>query len=235
MIYIAIIIDYIPVALLLFSIYSWWKYREAESVWWIVLSGLLCLLKILGFYKKTLNLSPQANLIVNSLDLLLGVAIFIGFMAVLYIFRERKITFKKDKGLKGYHRKLGKLPQLMQINPQFKSFDKKEQFPYTLVIQLEIVSKDKLGLPKGKEEIEILDTMEDDIEKDIKSNSKSYFLGRMTFDGFRYIYYQIDNDEKVMAVLMKIDTDKPIVRRFYTSVSKDPLWEKVTKYFNVRD
>lgn len=220
--------------LVLFSIYVWKRYHDKNYFWLFILNLVAIVVDFWNYYSKNiLQLSDSASS-VNNVSIMIFWVVYIVLM--IYIFfkdSNKKVSFKKDKSLKEFRQNIDGFPQFLSINPNFKKFTEKSKYPYFFSIQIEITKKDSKGLPQGKEEIKNIDNLEDSIDKKIKSICDVYFIGRVTRNGFRYLYYYISKDIDSETAFKPHDSKEPKARLYYSSLEKDENWEIAAKYFKL--
>ena len=222
----------IYISLFILGIYWYHRYRDKFIKWGVVIVSIIFLNRTISHYEYLFNLTPKWQHITSIVHLIISIVLFVSLIVVGYIFRNRRTTFKKDTNLKGFNRELKGKPELISINPKFKDFAGKDKFPYLLVIHLEMLKKDSTGLPKGKIEIKELDETEDSLVSELGKVCEHYFIGRTTYNGFRYLWYYTDNDAQIKEAFHKMSDGKG--RKFYTFIEKDPAWEKAQRYFNIK-
>jgi len=227
--YFFIFVDCIPLFLVPLCIYYWQKYKEPFWGWLAVIQGIILLQHFWRYIKSFIDIDLQTKLLLFRIDSLVSLALLISIIAILYVFRERKVTFKEDKNLKGFHNNDSQgIPVRWFINPDFRNFKDRSKYPYHLQIHMEFREKDSRGFPKGRKLIKELDAIEDQIDKEIKSICDAYFIGKMMRDGFRYLFYYISDDKKIQDQLKGATVPEGYSEiRLDMVAEKDENWKKV--------
>lgn len=229
-----IIIDVSYLIFLFVSFFYWKKSREKGWLWFSWIFTIAILGDILDFLiKNILQASPEIRLFSSIFFIVFGLLLIVSILVTLLKGFNPNVSFKKDRSLKEFRQAINGFPQFLYINPNFKKFTEKHKYPYFFSIQIEITKKDSQGLPQGKEEIENIDDLEDSIDKKIKSMCEVYFIGRVTRNGFRYLYYYISKDIDAETAFKPHDSSDPKSRLYYSSLEKDENWEIAAKYFKV--
>lgn len=179
-----------------------------------------------------MDIDFQTKLILLTIDSLVSLILLISIIVVFYVFRERKITFKNNAGLKGFHGNSNEIPEYCFLNPEFRDFKDKEKYSYYLTIRIEFKNKDSKGLPIDKVTIKAIDSVEDEIDEKIKAVCNVYFVGKMMRNGYRYLYYYVSDDKKLSEQFASIKgpVDEDGVR-FSWTLEKDDRWQKALEFF----
>lgn len=131
------------------------------------------------------------------------------------IFPEPKLAIRESKSDEAY--------KIMVVNTSLKDYENKNLFPWSLWVNIDIQNKIKFGLPT-KEESEILNEIEDNLKSILKNNCLFHFVGRITHDGNRDIYFYIDNPILVHKELEDLTYSDSLQREFEYVIEEDPNW-----------
>ena len=140
------------------------------------------------------------------------------------IMEEEKFTIREAKGNDHYI--------IMIVNETLKFFNDKSSIPWFLFISVDI--KDKTGryeLPTSQE-AKVLDSIQNKFNELIGSTTVFKYVGRITGDGKRELYYYIENPEEINAKLTEIIQNRDYVREFEYSIIKDTEWKRVSFFFD---
>ncbi|MCB0538722.1 MAG: DUF695 domain-containing protein [Bacteroidetes bacterium] len=112
------------------------------------------------------------------------------------------------------------------INKSYDNYPNKKYFPWWIQVTLELVDTDDRKMPTDSE-AQILNELEDKIEKFIKEKHKTHFIGRVTQNGFRDIIFYVDqprfDQEKTNLFFDKVQEQ----RRVNFNMEKDINWNNV--------
>lgn len=229
--YVSLILDFaIPIGAALFT-YKWYREKNPETGWYTLVMLALLAGNSWDYIEPTLNLGTQMTKIINVTENVYALGILVAFGYILYIFRNRKVTFKKEESLKKFSQGTGKTPKFLSIDPKYKNFPDKQKYPYLLLLHIHFKNKNADGLPDGDEAISNLDNFEDTLLEQIRAVCNLCFIGRMTTNGIRYVICQIDDDTRVTELFQSMKDTKNSGIYFYTSLEKDEDWKWVSKVF----
>ena len=122
------------------------------------------------------------------------------------------------------------LPAVMIVNDALKNHSLKGEFPWHLWIEIEIENAGEVGLPDGAE-AEVLNELEDEIHGRLKEACDVLFVGRMTWNSRRELFFYLDDPEAAHQTLQAIIAGEP-VREFEYEMREDSGWEKVGFMYN---
>ena len=122
--------------------------------------------------------------------------------------------------------------KIMVVNESLKHFNNYNSYPWILFIEIDIKEKTKpYNLPTN-EEAEVLNLLEDKLTDLISSSIPYQYVGRITDNGKRELYYYLENPKIVHEKLNNLIEGGNYEREFEYSISKDPNWDKVAFFFN---
>ena len=78
-----------------------------------------------------------------------------------------------------------------------------------------------------------LTAWEDLLIQTVESESQFFWVGRVTWNGFREVLFQIDQPERVSSSLTRL-AGQANIRSFTFDIDFDDRWEKVGVYFKKR-
>lgn len=120
---------------------------------------------------------------------------------------------------------------LASINQAYNKYPNKKFFPWCAQVLFEIQDKNENGHPTS-EEAEVLNDLEDKVDAFFKENHVAHFIGRLTRNGFRDIFYYLDrpnfDQEKTKIFFDEICAIRPI--DFY--LEEDKKWNKVSAFID---
>ena len=138
--------------------------------------------------------------------------------------KKEKYTLRVAEG-EDYYR-------TMMVNETLKNFNKKHLYVWFLYISIDIKDKtEKFNLPTNDEAL-ILNSIEDNFETLINSTVSYKYIGRITNNGKRDIYYYIAEPKEIYKELIQIIESGTYIREFEFSISEDPCWEEVNFFFD---
>lgn len=117
------------------------------------------------------------------------------------------------------------LPAVMVVNHALKNFALKGEFPCHLWVDVEIEDAGEVGLPDGAE-AQVLNELEDELHGRLKEACVVLFVGRMSWNSRRELFYYLNDPEAAHQTLQAIIADEP-KREFQYEMSKDSEWERV--------
>ena len=138
--------------------------------------------------------------------------------------QKEKHTLRVAEG-DGYYR-------TMMVNETLENFNDKGFYPWLLYISIDIEEKtEKFDLPTNDEAV-ILNSMEDNFDALIGATVPYKYIGRITNNGKRDIYYYVTEPQKIYKELNSIIESGNYIREFEFSISEDPNWEEVSFFFD---
>lgn len=122
--------------------------------------------------------------------------------------------------------------KIMIVNEALKNFEHKRDFPWLLLITIDIEDAvEPYKLPTDTE-AEILNSMEDNFTFIIGNVVKYQYVGRITDNGERQLYYYVEDPKQIHMTLNDHIEGGAYIREFQYDISQDPNWEKVSQFFN---
>ncbi|HEY5750635.1 MAG TPA: DUF695 domain-containing protein [Chryseolinea sp.] len=121
---------------------------------------------------------------------------------------------------------------VMIVNEALKGYQYKGDFPWFLYFDIEIKeTTEKFALPSD-EEAKVLNYLEDKISDIIKATVSSHFIGRITENGHRELFFYVESPEEIHERLQELVTDEHQVREWEYSIEEDPEWSNVEFFFD---
>ncbi len=118
---------------------------------------------------------------------------------------------------------------IASINTAYNKYPNKKFFPWCAQVLFEISDKNENGHPTN-EEAEVLNELEDKVEAFFKENHVVHFIGRLTRNGFRDIFYYLDkpnfDQNKTKIFFDEISAIRAV--NFY--LDEDSEWDKVAEF-----
>lgn len=118
---------------------------------------------------------------------------------------------------------------IASINTAYNQYSNKKFFPWCAQVLFEILDKNENGHPTN-EEAEVLNELEDKVEAFLKENHVVHFIGRLTRNGFRDIFYYLDkpnfDQNKTKIFFDEISAIRAV--NFY--LDEDSKWDKVAEF-----
>jgi Family of unknown function (DUF695) len=119
---------------------------------------------------------------------------------------------------------------IMIVNHALKDYGFKDEFPWHLWIDIQIEGTGEDGLPDGAE-AEILNGLEDEIQRKLKEVCDILHVGRMTWNSRRELFYYLNDPEAAHQTLQTIIAGNP-KREFQYEMREDAAWESVDFIYN---
>lgn len=122
--------------------------------------------------------------------------------------------------------------RIMVVNEALKGFKNKNLFPWLLLITIDM--KDTTGdynLPTANE-AEVLNSFEDDLTSLIMNTVSYQFIGRITDDGKRELYYYVEAPQEIHSHLNHVIETINYKREFQYEILEDPNWVNVDFFFD---
>ncbi len=139
------------------------------------------------------------------------------------IFPEPVLAIRESKNDDGY--------KIMVVNTSLKDYEYKNLFSWSLWINIDIQNKIEFGLPT-KNENEILNEIEEKLKSILKNNSLFHFIGRITHNGNRDIYFYLDNPILVHKELEDLTYSDSLPREFEYVIEEDRDWSFSEIFYN---
>lgn len=120
--------------------------------------------------------------------------------------------------------------KIMIVNTALTGYVYKKDFSWSLILDIDI--KDVTGpykMPTEPEAI-ILNLFEDTLAEIIKANCSSQYVGRITTNGHRELYFHIDTPKAVHEALQKFMNTDLNSHEFSYDIIKDEDWN-TTEFF----
>ncbi len=122
--------------------------------------------------------------------------------------------------------------KIMVVNESLKNFKGKNQYPWFLLINIDILEAvEPYGLPTDEEAV-VLNKVEDELTSLISSTIDYQFIGRITDNGQRELYYYLKEPKGIHNALEKLIESGQYLREFEYSMSEDEEWENVEFFFD---
>lgn len=120
--------------------------------------------------------------------------------------------------------------RIMIVNTALEGYRYKKDFPWSLVFDIDIKDVTQpYKLPTESEAI-ILNLFEDTLTEIVKGNCSCQYVGRITDDGQRNLYFHIDAPQAVHDALQKFMGSELNSHEFSYNITKDEAWE-TTNFF----
>jgi hypothetical protein len=119
---------------------------------------------------------------------------------------------------------------IMTVNHALKNYRFKDEFPWHLWVDIDIENTGEDGLP-DRAEAEILNGFEDELHRKLKEVCDILYIGRMTWNSRRELFYYLDDPEAAHETLQAAIAGEP-EREFQYEMSKDSVWERVSFMYN---
>lgn len=119
-------------------------------------------------------------------------------------------------------------PVVAMICSDLKNHVGKSTTPWFLGLSTPLSKPTARGLPTA-EEAEELNRWEDSVDREIKSQSTSFFVGRVTWQGNRELLYYVNKPDAIVREIQKL-IDGRTTRRFAFRYEQDPEWKNVNIY-----
>jgi hypothetical protein len=138
--------------------------------------------------------------------------------------KKNSFCLKEAKG-DDYH-------YIMIVDSSLKNFKNKSLFSWLLLITIDLKDKTEPYKLPTNQEAKVLDWVEDHFTKLIGSTTTYQYVGKITGDGIRKLYYYVEDPEKIHQKLTDIIQNGDYVRDFEYSITKDIEWNEVNFFFN---
>jgi predicted transcriptional regulator len=122
--------------------------------------------------------------------------------------------------------------KVMMVNEALKGYEFKNEFSWFLHFDIDMKEvKQPFKLPTEKE-AEILNSLEDRITSIIQDTVPYQFIGRITDNGHRELYFYVESPKEIHKKLSDLIEQGNPVREFEYSIAEDESWEKVDFFFD---
>ena len=119
-------------------------------------------------------------------------------------------------------------PVVAMICTDLKNYMGKRATPWFLGLSTPLSKPTVQGLPTA-EEAEELNRWEDALDREIKSQSTSFFVGRVTWQANRELLYYVSKPDPIVGEIQKL-IDRRTTRPFAFRYEQDPDWKNVNLY-----
>lgn len=139
-------------------------------------------------------------------------------------FPEEGFNLRESKDADSY--------SVMMVNEALKGYKFKPEFPWLLYFDIEIKeTTEKYALP-NEVETKVLNDLEDKFSDIIKSTVSGHFIGRITGNGHRELFFYVEAPEEIHERLQELVNDKHQIREWEYSLEEDPDWSNVDFFFD---
>jgi hypothetical protein len=122
--------------------------------------------------------------------------------------------------------------KIMVVNEALKNYKDKSHFPWFLLITLDMKNTlEPYNLP-NEEESKILNVIEDNLTSLINELVPYQYIGRITDNGKRELYYYLESPQEIHEKLNILIEKDDYLRDFEYEISQDPNWENVFYFFD---
>lgn len=115
------------------------------------------------------------------------------------------------------------------FNKNVAQFSPKEKLPWLLSASSHFSEMFPNKFPR-ETEFASLSHWEDSLINAVESESQFIWVGHVTWNGFREVFFHIDQPERVSTSLTKL-AGEPNIRAFTFEIDLDEQWKKVSVYF----
>jgi hypothetical protein len=119
------------------------------------------------------------------------------------------------------------LPYFLGVRKEFHKFQGKESYSWLLTIEVDAEDKSQVGLVSD-DEAEVLNNLEDFLERKLESVAGIYFVARITWNGIRSIFYYVSDPKPIAEELNKLIEQGQYPREFEYKIEKDAEWKKMS-------
>ena len=121
--------------------------------------------------------------------------------------------------------------KIMLVNTALTDYRYKKEFPWSLIIEIDIKDlTQSFKLPTESEGI-ILNLFEDTLTEIIKGKCQCQYVGRVTENGHRNLYYHIDVPKEVHEALLEFISTGLNSHEFDYKISKDEEWNNTSFFY----
>lgn len=121
-------------------------------------------------------------------------------------------------------------PIKARVNSVYKNFTRKSEFPFHLMISIDMKEKDEQGFPSANESAALI-AVEEYFFKKLSDTTRYHFVGRNDWNGWREMLFYVDDPNAAAAMLNKISQETNPIREFEFRIMKDDNWQGVENYF----
>lgn len=121
-------------------------------------------------------------------------------------------------------------PMVSMIDKGYKHLPEIHSLPWFLWINIPLEDKRQDGLSTKEEDL-MLEKLEQNIEDKMMSETKLVFVGRLTWNGSRELFYYVGDGATANSVLDGLVKNPPFGRGFQYEISKDMEHRKVAEMF----
>jgi hypothetical protein len=121
--------------------------------------------------------------------------------------------------------------KIMVVNSALKNYQFKDEYPWYLWIKIELKAVSGPNNMPTNNEAQILNNIEDHILSIIEKECNVQFVGRVTENGNRELFYYIDNPEITSKTIESYFKKTPI-REIEYYIEKDPNWKIVNFFYS---
>jgi len=132
-------------------------------------------------------------------------------------------------GIKGSRRGL---PLIGIFNEELRDFSSKDKFPWLLNVHTRFSETFASGFPK-ESEFASLNEWEDLLIDTVEGQCQFAWVGHVTWNGFREVFFHVDEPERVSAALKQLASQERS-RSFVFGIELDRQWKRVGVYFKKR-
>jgi len=112
------------------------------------------------------------------------------------------------------------------INKDLLNWDSKASHPWILVVEIEYDGTKNNGMP-NEETYQLLNTIEDEIIKELTDFDGYLNIGRQSADGIREIYFACKDFRKPSKILYKMEQKYPLL---HFDLYKDKYWQTFKRF-----
>ena len=123
------------------------------------------------------------------------------------------------------------LPGFATINSALSGFSYKGTFNWHMSILIEADQLRDYGLPSSEEQ-EILYSIEDELDPELKANGNAVFFARVTYDGKRELIYRLKKPEPAHRYMQSLTKSDLQERTFDYRIDFDKNWDKAKWYLD---
>jgi hypothetical protein len=132
------------------------------------------------------------------------------------------------------HGERDSLPYFLSVRKDFYECSNKEELQWFLEIKIYFDSTET-GLA-NQEEDRMLNKFEDVFDEKVQVVGGVYFVGRITWNGVRSLFYYVENPELISELLNKIIKEGQYLNEFEYKIDKDPEWQRMSEIIpNVKE
>ena len=125
------------------------------------------------------------------------------------------------------------LPLIGIFNENLRDFSSKHKLPWLLNAYTRFSETFPNGFPKPSE-FTSLNEWEDSLIDTVGGQCQFVWVGHVTWNGFREVFFHVDEPERVSAALKQLASQESS-RSFIFGVEQDAQWKRVGIYFRKRN